>query len=134
MSEKILLEYTTEKAEEPIISSITRQTDIPINILHADLTPKGGEIFVSIDASEEKFEKIVDLFKESGVEITKVKEGIKLDEDTCLECGACISLCPTDALSLSDEDFSIELDEEKCIYCKACIPACPVDALSIESF
>ena len=134
MTDKILLEYTTEKAEEPVISSIIRKTDTAINILHADLTPKGGEIFVSIDSSKEKFEEIVNLFEDSGVQVTEVKEGMKLDEEKCIECGACISICPTEALNLSDEDYSIELDEEKCIYCRACIPVCPVDALSIESF
>ncbi len=131
MTEKILLKYSTEKADKPIISSIIRETDTPINILHADLTPEGGEIFISIDGPEEKVNKVVDLFKERGVYTEKITEGIELDEESCLDCGACISLCPTEALKLSEDD-SLLLDKEECIYCQACVPACPVDALSVR--
>ncbi len=134
MSENILLRYSTEKADKPIISSIIRETDTPINILHADLTPKGGEIFISIDASEEKIEKIVNLFEGRGVHTEKVTESIELDEEKCIDCGACVSLCPTEALKLADDDYSLLLNEEECVYCRACVPACPVDALSLKKF
>lgn len=132
MAEKILLKYSTEKADEPIIASIIRKMDVPINILHADLSPEGGEIFISIDASEEKINKVIELFEENGVGVEKIEKGIRLDEDTCLECGACLSLCPTDALQL-DDDYSIVLNEEDCVYCGACVPACPVNSLTIRS-
>ncbi len=131
MAEKILLRYSTEKADKPIISSIIQETDAPINILHADLTPEGGEIFISIDASEEKVEKVISLFEERGVDTEKITRGVELNEEICLDCGACVSLCPTDALQLADDD-SLVLDKEECVYCRACIPACPVNALSIR--
>ncbi len=131
MTDKILLRYSTEKADKPIISSIIRETNTPINILHADLTPEGGEIFISIDAPEEKVEKVVNLFKERGVDTEKITEGVELDEKKCIDCGACVSLCPTEALGLSDDD-SLFLDKEECVYCRVCVPACPVDALSVR--
>lgn len=131
MTEKVLLKYSTEKADEPILSSIIKETGAPLNILHADLTPEGGEIFIGIDASEDKVNEVIELFKENGVETEKIERGIRLDEDSCLECGACVSLCPTKALSLTD-DYSLKLDENKCVYCKACIPVCPVRALTLK--
>lgn len=131
MAEKVLLKYSTEKADKPILSSIIKETGVPLNILHADLTPEGGEIFIGIDASEEKINEVIELFKENGVETEKIKRGIRLNEDSCFECGACVSVCPTKALSLSD-DYSLNLDEDKCVYCKACIPVCPVGALTLK--
>lgn len=131
MAERVLLKYSTEKASEPILASVIRETDTPINILHADLTEKGGEILISIDAPEEKTRETIDFFQEEGVEVEIIKHVIDLDEDSCTDCGACVSLCPTEALYMA-EDFSLELDEEKCVYCKACIPACPVRALEVK--
>lgn len=131
MTKKVLLKYSTERADEPILATVIREVDVPINILHADLTAEGGEIFVAIDASEDEVNEAINIFKNRGVEAEEIKEAIQLDEDSCIECGACVSLCPTDALSL-DEDFSLVLDEEECVYCGACVPACPVKALSVR--
>lgn len=131
MTKKILLKYSTEKADKPILATVIRETDVPINILHADLTAEGGEIFIAIDVPGEKVDNAIDLFKDHGLEVEEIKRAIKLDEKSCIDCGACISLCPTEALRL-DEDYSLVLDEDKCVYCEACVPACPVRALSVR--
>lgn len=133
MTHRILLKYSTKKADEPILASIIRKTNLPINILHADLTPEGGEIFIEIDDSEEKVSEVIKLFEEKGVKTEKVERSIRLDKEACMHCGACVSVCPTDALKL-DEDYALVLDEEECVYCKACIPVCPVRALSVKRF
>ena len=53
-----------------------------------------------------------------------------VDDDLCYGCGACIALCPVDALTL-DSLLAI-VDEPKCTHCEHCIPACPVFALEIK--
>lgn len=53
-----------------------------------------------------------------------------VDDDLCYGCGACIALCPVDALSL--ESLLAIVDEPKCTHCEHCIPACPVFALEIK--
>lgn len=131
MSKRVLLKYSTEKAGEPIIASAIREIDVPLNILHADLTEKGGEILISIDASEDETQKMVKFFEDEGVEVETIKRVIDLSDSKCIDCGACVSLCPTGAIYIA-EDSSIELEEEKCVYCKACIPACPVEALKVR--
>ena len=53
-----------------------------------------------------------------------------VDEDLCYGCGACIALCPTNALDLIDRLAVVE--QTDCTLCEHCIPSCPVFALSIE--
>ncbi len=130
MTKKILVKYSAENADTPILSKVIRSTDATINIIHSDIGLNGGELLISIDGPEKKVEEVISLFEKHGVEVSEVKRTIKLDEELCLQCGACISLCPTGALhTLSD--YSIALDEDKCTYCKACVPACPVRALKV---
>ena len=133
MTRKVLFRYSRDKAEEPILASVIRQTDVPINILHADLGAKGGEILIAIDAPEDKVEKTISLFRELGIGVEEIKKAIELDKDACIECGACVSLCPTGALSLT-KDYSVELVEDKCVYCEICVPSCPVRALKLRKF
>jgi len=52
-----------------------------------------------------------------------------VDDDLCYGCGACIALCPVDALTL--EGLLAVVDEPKCTHCEHCIPSCPVFALEI---
>ena len=52
-----------------------------------------------------------------------------VDDDLCYGCGACLALCPVDALTL--EGLLAIVDEPTCTHCEHCIPACPVFALDI---
>ena len=53
---------------------------------------------------------------------------VKIDKDTCIGCGACVDVCPVQALSM--EDGKAKCDEGTCIDCGACIGTCPVQAIS----
>lgn len=53
-----------------------------------------------------------------------------VDEYLCYGCGACIALCPTNALDLVNRLAIVE--QESCTLCEHCIPSCPVFALRIE--
>lgn len=41
----------------------------------------------------------------------------------CSKCGLCVSVCPTDAVSMTDTGIST--DPEKCFMCMACTAKCP---------
>ena len=54
---------------------------------------------------------------------------VKIDKDNCIGCGACVGVCPVEALSLDDEGKS-ECNAETCITCLSCVGTCPVSAIS----
>lgn len=54
---------------------------------------------------------------------------VSVAKDTCIGCGACVSVCPVSALSL-DADGKAECDESVCIDCGACISTCPIEAIT----
>lgn len=133
MTKKVLLKYSAEKAGEPILASIIKETGTLLNILHAKFDAEGGEILLAIDAPDVEARRIIELFEQKGIQTKELKRAIQLDEEKCFDCGACLSLCPTGALRLTD-DYSIKLDEDKCIYCEICVPSCPVRALKVSKF
>ena len=55
--------------------------------------------------------------------------------DGCCGCGACLNICPKDAISLREdtEGFACpSVDTEKCIDCSLCVKTCPVLSPSDE--
>jgi ferredoxin len=51
-----------------------------------------------------------------------------IDNNKCLRCGGCVSVCPTAALELRD---IVIYDEKLCTLCGVCEKACPADAIKV---
>ena len=130
MTVKLLLKYSPVALDKPILAQVIRQTSAGINILHAELNATKGEILIGVEAPPVEIEKLIHLLKKNGIDAKKLERAVELDENSCLDCGACISLCPTGALRL-EKDYSVKLDEDKCILCEVCVPACPVRAIKV---
>lgn len=52
---------------------------------------------------------------------------VTIDPQVCDLCGACVSICPPDAIGLRTGAIGVE---PSCTECGICIPACPVEAIS----
>jgi NADH:ubiquinone oxidoreductase subunit F (NADH-binding)/NAD-dependent dihydropyrimidine dehydrogenase PreA subunit len=57
--------------------------------------------------------------------------------DLCKRCGACMKVCPSEAISGTKKTKKIEgvpfkIDPEKCIQCGACFEACKFGAIEVE--
>lgn len=65
-----------------------------------------------------------------------MKEGIKMpasplvDMSLCNECGTCVVLCPTEAITKNAPTMA---DSQKCIKCCACVKGCPSNARTLTT-
>lgn len=108
---------------EKIINQILK-LDIPFTILRFNLTAQGIE--VKLDVPDEKMDIVTKELKKNAV---KIRRAIDIDEELCVDCGACISLCNTGALYF-DEACERKFNENKCVGCLLCVDACPRVAIS----
>ena len=60
----------------------------------------------------------------------RMKE-IKIDKDKCNICNTCFKFCPTNAITVGEDDKA-EIDESLCIGCGACVNVCPEEAITLE--
>ncbi len=63
----------------------------------------------------------------TGEELKKY-ERIVIDQDICISCGACVAVCPTQALEM-DENAKARLIWDLCIDDRSCISVCPVNCI-----
>jgi NAD-dependent dihydropyrimidine dehydrogenase PreA subunit len=124
---RILLRFSEKLVEQPITSQIILEHKVPINIITAHINSKGGEILAEIP--DVALEKTVKAFRQKGVTVTLPKL-IEVDSEKCFSCGACVALCPVEAITLAN-DFSVNFNKEKCVgsTCSACVDACPARAI-----
>ncbi|MFA6617828.1 MAG: 4Fe-4S binding protein [Candidatus Neomarinimicrobiota bacterium] len=52
-------------------------------------------------------------------------------KDHCDQCGTCVAVCPSDALSLGE--FKVRVKQELCTQCGICVKICPIKALELKN-
>jgi len=53
-----------------------------------------------------------------------------VNNNKCLACGGCISICPKDAITMITSKAIV--NKKECISCEICINACPIGAIMWE--
>jgi L-aspartate semialdehyde sulfurtransferase ferredoxin len=125
---KAWLNFSPSIVNKTVISDLIKNFDVTFNILKADITPKGGKMLIEISGSEA--EEGIKYMENEGIQLNPIKKVVKKDEEKCMDCGECISLCPVNAIKM-EEDWTVELDNQKCIGCGFCTTSCPTKAIKI---
>lgn len=132
-SRKIVLNFSKEIMDQPVVCQLAREYDLTFNILKAKITPKEeGLMVLELTGTDSQYRKGVKYLREQGVVIKPLSKDVVRVEGKCTHCGACLAVCPTDALAVDRETWKVIFDPQKCIGCELCLPACPPRAMEIE--
>jgi len=61
----------------------------------------------------------------------KKKKKAKVLREDCVACGACVKVCPVEAITVYKGIFA-EVDHIMCIGCTKCAVICPASAITME--
>lgn len=125
---KAWLNFSPKMVNQAVITNLIKNYDVSFNILRADINPKGGKMLVEISGPEA--EEGIKYIEKAGIEVSRVKRVVKKDEELCIDCGACVSLCPVKAILIED-DWTIGVDDKECVGCKLCTYSCPTKAIKV---
>ena len=114
-SVKLLLIFPKDITTKPVSYHLVKDYDLAFNIFKAQIDyDEKGELAIEVTGLEENIEKGIAFLEEEGVEVTLLSKTIQHDEDLCVDCGLCTSVCPTQALTMS-KDAKLVFDNEKCV-------------------
>jgi len=133
-SRKIVLTFPKEKIDKPIVYKLIKDCNLVFNIMKASITPdQEGHMVLELSGDHSEIEKGIKYLKDQGVAIQPLSKEIKVNWDKCTQCGACVSICPTEALYIKDrQTMEVAFDPEKCIACELCIRPCPPRAIEVH--
>jgi len=125
---KVWLKFSPKMVNQAVIAPLIKKFDVNFNILRADINSKGGKMLIEISGRDAK--KGIEYIKKAGIDVNHVKRVLKKDEKLCVDCGACISLCPVKAIEIED-DWTVDVKDKKCVGCNLCTFSCPTKAIKI---
>ncbi|MGI5880673.1 MAG: NIL domain-containing protein [Syntrophomonadaceae bacterium] len=133
MKDKVVCYFSAAQSEQPIIYRLVKNYDLIVNILKADINPqKEGYLVTELEGERAKYEEGILFLKNLGVIVEPLSETVMWDEDTCIQCGACASFCPTEALSIDRDSMEVSFDNSKCVICEMCLECCPTRAIRLH--
>jgi len=133
ISQRVVLKFPRDLVDKPTISLLVKKYDLEFNILQAHILPQKEGLMVIVFTGEEKV--VRDALKElksQNVGLQLLKQDIIKNETLCTHCGACVGLCPSNALYLDPHTRKVLFDPEKCIACLICIKGCIMKAMEVK--
>jgi ferredoxin len=132
ITKKLLLSFPRCETEKPIVYHLVKDYDLIVNIFRAKVTPdEQGYLVLDITGEVEDIERAMGYVGTFNVTVEEADRGIRWDEEVCVQCGNCLTHCPTEAIRVVDPDTrQIGFDGAKCIECLNCIDNCPYGACS----
>ncbi|MDX2098163.1 MAG: NIL domain-containing protein [Leptolyngbyaceae cyanobacterium bins.59] len=131
MKKRVTLTFPKRSVQTPVTYRLAKDFNVAANIIRAQVAPNQvGKLVVELAGDIDQLDAAIDWMRSQDIGVSLANREILIDEETCVHCGLCTGVCPTEALSLDPESFRLVFTRSRCIVCEQCIPTCPVQAIS----
>jgi len=132
IEKKFRLRFNDNNMHDSVSYILVSRFDIAPVILQARTDGSGGRMILSMKGPEDRIEDAAAHLRSIGIEIEPMSNYVKRDETRCIDCGSCVSVCPTNAFELDKGTWDVVLDTSKCMACGSCLSACSTHALTLK--
>ncbi|NJN88084.1 MAG: 4Fe-4S binding protein [Leptolyngbyaceae cyanobacterium SL_7_1] len=133
MKKRVTLTFPKRTVHMPVTYRLAKDFNVAANIIRAQVAPNQiGTLLVELSGDIDQLDAALDWIRSQDINISTASREIAIDEETCVDCGLCTGVCPTEALTLHAQTAQLNFTRSRCIVCEQCIPTCPVQAISIN--
>jgi L-aspartate semialdehyde sulfurtransferase ferredoxin len=131
VKKRVTLTFPRRMVQMPVTYRLAKDFNVAANIIRAQVAPNQvGKVVVELSGDIDQLDAALDWLRSQDVGVSLANREILIDEDSCVHCGLCTGVCPTEALSLDPKTFMLNFTRSRCIVCEQCVPTCPVEAIS----
>ncbi|MBV9385897.1 MAG: 4Fe-4S binding protein [Chroococcidiopsidaceae cyanobacterium CP_BM_ER_R8_30] len=131
MKKRVTLTFPRRTIQMPVTYRLAKDFNVAANIIRAAVAPNQiGKLVLELAGDIDQLDAAIDWMRSQNIGVSLALGEILIDEDTCVHCGLCTGVCPTEALTLNPETLRLTFTRSRCIVCEQCIPTCPVQAIS----
>jgi L-aspartate semialdehyde sulfurtransferase ferredoxin len=131
VKKRVTLTFPRRMVQMPVTYRLAKDFNVAANIIRAQVAPNQvGKVVVELAGDIDQLDAALDWLRSQDVGVSLANREILIDEDSCVHCGLCTGVCPTEALSLDPKTFMLNFTRSRCIVCEQCVPTCPVEAIS----
>ena len=131
MKKRVTLTFPKVNVPIPITYILAKDFNVASNIIRAQIAPNQvGKLVVELAGDIDELDAAIEWMRVQNINVSLNRREILIDEDSCVHCGLCTGVCPTQALTLNPESFYLNFTRSRCVVCEQCIPTCPVQAIS----
>lgn len=131
MKKRVTLTFPRRAVQMPVTYRLAKDFNVAANIIRAQVAPNQvGTLVVELLGDIDELEAAIEWMRSHNINVSLASREILIDEDSCVDCGLCTGVCPTEALTLEPETFKLKFWRSRCVVCEQCIPTCPVQAIS----
>ena len=131
MKKRVTLTFPKRTVSMPVTYRLAKDFNVAANIIRAQVAPnQEGKVVLELSGDIDELEASLDWMRSQHIKVSLASREILIDEESCVDCGLCTGVCPTQALTLEPETFGLQFVRSRCVVCEQCIPTCPVQAIS----
>lgn len=133
VSHKVVLHFPPTATGQPVVYRLSQDYGLVFNILRASITPQEeGLMVLELSGSEADYRRATEYLRDIGIRLQPLVQDIRKNDEQCVDCGACVGVCPTEALVLERPSMKVRFDPDECVVCGECVPCCPVHAMELQ--
>jgi ferredoxin len=131
MKKRVTLSFPRRAIQMPVTYRLAKDFNIATSIIRAQVAPNQiGKMVLELSGDIDQLEAAMEWMRSQEIQVSLASREISINEDSCVDCGLCTGVCPTEALILDPDSFKLTFRRSRCVVCEQCIPACPVQAIS----
>ncbi len=131
MKKRVTLTFPQRTVHMPVTYRLAKDFNIAANIIRAQVAPNQvGKLVLELSGDIDELEAAMEWLRSQEIIVSLANREIAINEESCVDCGLCTGVCPTEALILDPQSFKLNFKRSRCVVCEQCIPTCPVQAIS----
>jgi len=131
MKKRVTLTFPKRAVQMPVTYRLAKDFNVAANIIRAQVAPNQvGKLVVELSGDIDQLDAAIDWMRSHNINVSFALAEIAIDQNSCVDCGLCTGVCPTEALTLDPQSYKLVFTRSRCIVCEQCVPTCPVSAIS----